>query len=857
MTSLSAAPSSTLRYARRGFGALSVSLVTMVAMLMAPAQASAAPNLRTMASKGPVGWQTYRAMDGLAKLRPGEQVKQFSSFDRTGGNDDGFDGTYSCLRNEPDGSCVLAEASTPGEISSMWFTYEPDSVAGIGDITIELDGRVVLQGSLQEVVDGAKGAPFVWPLVGNSADTVGGSVIKVPMPFAHSMRITTQNNPHFYHVSYRQFADAAGVSTFDPSDPALDVIDRLRGYGVRDPKPAALGAQTQHVPVDLAPGATMALPGASGPRQIRELKMRLPQVATSPEISDDGRAYSAGGSSFTMAVAPDNARVRLTRRSDPKIADQHATVFADGQPVGEWRSGPPGPPGTWADQTIEIPHNVTAGKSVLRIDNAFVGSSVDVNEFQYQAHSRVGEDWLRTDALDVGPNHTNEEAAHGYAINGQRWQGLHGYRYPVDDEHVSASDAVLENLRLRITFDGKTTVDSPVGEFFGSGLGKYGSRTLMHSIDTTDNGALTSWWPMPYGQSANVELVNAGDVPITAGSLAITSAPDTSLPSKLADDGDTGYFHATHKRGDTVPGQEWNFLTTEGSGVFYGASTSMRGHIPPGGADHPMNYLEGDERVYVDGAASPSMIGTGSEDFYESGWYFKDAGTDTEGVPYAMPEAGLVGHESGADGCQYECLGAYRLMIGDPVPFGNNLEFDIEHGPDSDMPANYSSTAYWYGKESPTLDRSDLVDVADDNSRALHGYAAQGEARTSLESTFEGKNDTVPVSGGTTTATGPVRFTAKVDENNDGLRLHRVSDQANAFQRANVFIDDQLVGEWYQPLGNTHSRWLEDSFEVPASATHGKAAVEVRLEPIAGAPPWSAARYTVLSQSGPGAIGLD
>ncbi|KAA9152243.1 DUF2961 domain-containing protein [Amycolatopsis acidicola] len=793
-------------------------------------------------AKGPVGWQTYRSLSALPQLRPGEQVKQFSSFDRTGDNDDGFVGTYSCLRHEPNGECVVAEAHSPGEISSMWFTYEANSVAGIGRITVELDGRVVLQGSLQDIVNGAKGAPFVWPLVGNSADTMGGSVIKVPMPYTSSMKITTQNNPHFYHVTYRQFADAAGVRTFDPGDKALDVIDRLRGYGIRDPKPPAIGSRSQDSGFALAPGASMSLPLTGGSRQIDELSLRLPQVIAGPDVYDDGRAFGPGNSTFRAAIAPDNEGVRITRRYDPGIGDQRALLGVDGKTVGEWTSGP-ARPGEWADQSIEIPAASTAGRSSLQLTNTFESSSLDFNEFSYEVHSKIGGQWVRTDLVDVGPNRVSDEAVHGYRITGATWQGLRWSRYPADPAQVAASNAVLTGLRLRITFDGQTTVDAPVGEFFGSGLGKYASRTLFHSIDTTENGAFTSWWPMPYQQNATVSLVNTSGVPVTAGTLSATTAPSTMEGA--------GYFHATQHSGDAETGQDWNFLTTQGRGVFYGVTTTMRGKVPPGSDVHPMSFLEGDERMYPDGSASPAMHGTGTEDFYESGWYFQDARDGAvEGVPYAMPQAGLVSHETGADGCQYVCLNAYRLLMADAVPFGNGVEFDIEHGDQSSVPANYSSTAYWYGRPTPSLATSDVVDVADEQSRALHGYSADGETRTTLTSTFEGKNDEVPVTGGVTAATGPVRFTAKVDQTNQGLRLHRVSDQRNAFQRANVYVDDRLVGEWYQPLGNATSRWLEDSFDVPAWATAGKAAVRVRLEPLAGAPAWSGAKYTVFSQTG-------
>jgi hypothetical protein len=78
-----------------------------------------------------------------------------------------------------------------------------------------------------------------------------------------------------------------------------------------------------------------------------------------------------------------------------------------------------------------------------------------------------------------------------------------------------------------------------------------------------------------------------------------------------------------------VPNESWVFLETAGSGVFYGMTHSMRGLIPAG---NRRNYLEGDERVYVDGAVSPAIYG--SEDFYEAGWHFRD------GTTHTMPTAG-------------------------------------------------------------------------------------------------------------------------------------------------------------------------------------------------------------------------
>ncbi|GDY29662.1 glycoside hydrolase family 172 protein [Gandjariella thermophila] len=845
----------------RGIGflpMLGVAVLIMATALAAPACAAAPPAVTTAAvtlSPGPTGWASYRHLDALAQLRSGEQTRQFSSFDRTGGNDDGFDGAYSCLRIT-DG-CVIAERSGAGEISSIWFTRDYGVVRATGWIRIELDGETVLNAQLQDVVDGRLGAPFVWPLVGNGDDTAGGAVIKVPMPYRHSMRVTVQHNPDFYHVDYRVFASGDGVSTFDPGDRAQDVVDRLRAFGLRDPKPAAAGARTSRVVTDVPVGATRRVADITGSGRITQIRLQLPQVSVSPRAGDDGRAFGAGGgSAFTVRIDPANTGVRLVRRFDPMIGNQRATVFVDGQPVGTWSGGPAQPGGSWDVQTLELPASLTAGKSVLHVANRFVSSDLDVNEFRYDVHSRVGGEWTRTDVMDLGPGHPGAEQAHGYTITAPTWQGSRVYRYSwIDPATVSRSDAVLDGAHLRITFDGRTTVDAPIGEFFGTGLGKYDVMNLMSSVDGAADGWYTSWWPMPYGAHATVELVNGSGVPVNGAVVEVTSAADSSVGTDLRT-GTIGYFNATHRRGVPATGSDYTFLDTAGTGVFYGVTHSMRGLISANSAvadNQPKSlaevnrraYLEGDERVFVDGAASPAWHGTGTEDFYESGWYFRD------GTTYEMPLAGNPAYELDGDGCANDCTGAYRLMVGDAVSFATGLRFGIEHGPVDDAPADYSSTAYWYGQPAVTLRQTDLVDPTDPAGRSLHGYSAQGETSGQLTSTYEGDDRAVPVTRAVTAATGPIRFTVTVDPGNSGLRLTRTGDQNQAYQSADVFVDGRLAGTWLEPLGNQHSRWLDDSFEIPASLTAGKGSVQVWLNPVGGAPAWSASQYRVLSRVGP------
>ena len=81
--------------------------------------------------------------------------------------------------------------------------------------------------------------------------------------------------------------------------------------------------------------------------------------------------------------------------------------------------------------------------------------------------------------------------------------------------------------------------------------------------------------------------------------------------------------------------------------------------------------------------------------------------------------------------------------------------------------------------------------------------------------------------------------------------LRRTSDQQNAYQRAEVTVDGKNAGTWLEPLGNTGHRWLDDDFVLPASFTAAKSHLVVTLTPTAGAPAWTAASYSALSDVPP------
>lgn len=256
-------------------------------------------------------------------------------------------------------------------------------------------------------------------------------------------------------------------------------------------------------------------------------------------------------------------------------------------------------------------------------------------------------------------------------------------RYHSSSDLPSAARNAYEGMRLRISFDGQRTVDAPLGEAFGSGLGPAKVRALMFAMDGNPYGWARTWWPMPFAAKAQVELINSSSTGV-AGQLGLTWAPDNAWAKRLGPGGQFGYFHAFGHSGQTRPGRYWTFLQTRGTGTFMGVTLTMRG-------PDPSLYLEGNERGYVDEARQPQLQGTGTEDFFDGGWYFWD-------FLFTLPLSGYTNHATSSVGACLTptCKTAYRLMIADAVPFSHSILYEIQHGPQNNVSAIYSSTAYWY-----------------------------------------------------------------------------------------------------------------------------------------------------------------
>ncbi len=234
----------------------------------------------------------------------------------------------------------------------------------------------------------------------------------------------------------------------------------------------------------------------------------------------------------------------------------------------------------------------------------------------------------------------------------------------------------LRRILLRMYWDGEEhpSVNVPVGDFFGTGF-KY-KHYISEYVGMT-SGGYYCYFPMPFQKSARIEIKNQTGKPVYAFYYHIdVQQLDTPLP------GNTAYFHAFWKRDIRTDDQEnYEVLHAKGVGHFIGLNMSMQS------LRGSLWYLEGDEMVWVDGEPHPSIYGTGTEDYFTSGWYFN------RGEFHAPYHGLIIKNDSLAR------IAAYRYHIKDPIPFTKSLRFTIEHGHDNEEIADYASTAFWYQKE--------------------------------------------------------------------------------------------------------------------------------------------------------------
>ena len=244
-------------------------------------------------------------------------------------------------------------------------------------------------------------------------------------------------------------------------------------------------------------------------------------------------------------------------------------------------------------------------------------------------------------------------------------------------------------------WDGESTpsVETPVGDFFGLGLGEYHLYQSLPLAVGSDK-ALNSFFQMPSRNTrasrsrtrALAELTRSISTSTTVRTTSLCrwicfiSTPSTGRPRR------SGLTNDWHSNGDPLVNGKKNL---NGEGNYVWLEATGRGHF----VGVTMSVLEnqdgwwgeGDDMFFVDGESTPSINGTGSEDYFLGAWDFGG-----HAFSYGLFGAPVVG-EALAGGrwslFGFTWIRRFRL---------ESLRATIEHGHANHRSDNYFSVAYWY-----------------------------------------------------------------------------------------------------------------------------------------------------------------
>jgi len=258
----------------------------------------------------------------------------------------------------------------------------------------------------------------------------------------------------------------------------------------------------------------------------------------------------------------------------------------------------------------------------------------------------------------------------------------------------------LKKIVLRMYWDGESfpSVEAPLGDFFGLGLGDY-HIWESELLSVANDRALNSFFPMPFQKHARITVTNEGKQKAPSFYYNLDyRAYSKPLPA------DTLYFHAQYRQAQPNAGwtNKWDSngdplvedaKNPAGGGNYVWMEAKGRGHFIGVAMSVLQNqdgwWGEGDDMFFIDGESRPSIIGTGSEDYFLGAWDFGQSS-----FSHRLHGAPVKGEERAGSRSS-----VYRFHLDSPIPFTKSIRATIEHGHANHRSDNYYSVAYWYQTE--------------------------------------------------------------------------------------------------------------------------------------------------------------
>ncbi len=352
------------------------------------------------------------------------------------------------------------------------------------------------------------------------------------------------------------------------------------------------------------------------------------------------------------------------------------------------------------------------------------------------------------------------------------------------------------SLVIRIYWDNseKPSVEVPLGDFFGVGLGaKKTFQSLPVSVSSFGRSR-TCFWEMPFRKHAKItisnELPQFGPVPFYyyVDWEKVDSLPDSVL-----------YFHARYNQQTPAEPGDHIILNTKGKGNYAGTVYSVI-------QKENGWFGEGDDRFYIDGETSPSIQGTGTEDYFNDSWGFREFAGLFHGV--TLYEGVLAGDR----------VSAYRWHIPDPIRFKKSLKFSIEHrGSIFDDEGNklsssgeradwVSSVAFWY--QTPIAFSENSLPLAEER---IPPYQINIASSLKMKATPDKvRTEIVAIHFEPETPDGQIEFEFEVNDSGKYKISAVLADEING-SKYQPFIDNNLAGPELD-MASKGGNWTEYVF---------------------------------------------
>lgn len=247
-------------------------------------------------------------------------------------------------------------------------------------------------------------------------------------------------------------------------------------------------------------------------------------------------------------------------------------------------------------------------------------------------------------------------------------------------------------LRMYWDDEAEPSVETPVGDFFAMGWGKY-ARISSLAVCVNPGSAFNSYWPMPFRKKAKITMENLGSERMTV--YYQIDFTRTDVPS------DAAYFHAQFRRVNPLPYKEvYTILdSVKGKGQYVGTYLAW-------GVHNNGWWGEGEIKFYIDGDRQfPTINGTGTEDYFNGSYDFENPQTKKY-EEFTSPYSGLI-QVLQPDGLyqSQQRFGLFRWHIPDPVRFDTDLRVTIQalgwkkNGTYLPLMDDIASVAFWYQTE--------------------------------------------------------------------------------------------------------------------------------------------------------------